>query len=122
MGQVSTSFTFTLATPSLNVTYPNGGEQFDLNSPITFYWSQNYSSVDLRVRLWEANSGKEYYYGHISGGIGKNKDVLQGEAVNVPTGSYKITVCDEGTPNPAVTFKSLCDTSDAPFLVTITVP
>jgi len=122
MGQVTTSFTFKLATPTLSVTSPNGGEQFELGSQIPFYWSQNYSSVDLRVRLWEANSGKEYYYGHISGGMGKNKDVLQGEAVNVPTGSYKITICDEGTPNPAVTFKSLCDTSDLPFLVAVTVP
>src|SRR3989344_4958887 len=115
----TTNITVTSGTtqPSITLTYPNGGEQYQPGAPITFYWTQNYGSVDLQVHLFDSNSGKEYYRGPISGSIGKNGNSLQGEDVKVPAGMYRITICDEGTPNPAVTFKPLCDSSDAPFSI-----
>lgn len=110
-------FIIPTASPSITVLIPNGGEQYQQGAPIIFGWYQNYNSIDLHVHLFDSNSGKEYYVGPLSGSIGKNAGTLQGEAVNIPVGSYRITICDEGTRNPFASFKPLCDSSDAPFSI-----
>ncbi|MBI4086645.1 hypothetical protein HY416_01535 [Candidatus Kaiserbacteria bacterium] len=103
--------------PSITVTSPNGGEVYERGTPIRVTWSQNYQDEDLFIHLFNNTTGTEYYEAPLSGGIGKNTETLPAEAANVPLGEYRITICDEGTPNPSVTFKPLCDSSDTSFTI-----
>ncbi len=127
VGRIAPSCAFkpcaaTSAAPSLVVTSPNGGEKYAQGTPITFNWTQNYKGVNLKARIFDVVSGYEYYSGPIgggTGGIGKNLDTLPAEASNIPAYPlrYRLTICDEGTPNPAVPFKNLCDSSDTAFSI-----
>lgn len=102
---------------SLTILTPNGGESYAKNANIPYSWSQNYEPVRLRVRLINHDSGTEYYIARISGRNSRNTGTLSGEAVNVPAGKYRVTICDEGVRDPQNRSQRLCDTSNRPFTI-----
>lgn len=104
-------------TSGITVISPNGGEIYQKGDAVQYVWSQNYESEEgLEVHLINFDTGKEYYSASINGGVGKNTDIIPREGTNVPTGRYRITICDEGVP-PGATFKPLCGTSDSYFKI-----
>ncbi len=107
------------AMPSITVLSPNG-ESYGLGEGFRVKWTQsNFSPKNLNVYLNSVNlpnqasvtlgsfgaSGQTYLDAQIPGFAGAGND-------------YTISVCDEGTPNPNVSFKPLCGTS-RPFSVDI---
>jgi peptidoglycan hydrolase-like protein with peptidoglycan-binding domain len=104
-------------TQKLQVMTPNGGESFTRALEVLYGWRQDYETSSLVLTLWNAETGTEYYRTPISGSVGKNAGTLRGEAVNVPQGNYKITICDDKQVNPSAPFKPLCDSSDGSFTI-----
>lgn len=103
--------------PTITIQVPNGGEQYQKGSPITFGWSQNYTAKSLEVRLFDSVTGREYYRASVSGSIGKNAGVLSGETTNVVPSKYKILICDLTRPDNYMGQEPVCDSSDAPFSI-----
>jgi peptidoglycan hydrolase-like protein with peptidoglycan-binding domain len=105
--------------PIVTVLAPNGGESYQSSGSVAVSWSQNNAVGPVKVRLSNTVTGIEYYVsGDQGGGTGKNMITLSGEALNVPAGQYRITICDDGSVNPQAPFKPFCDSSNAPFTIT----
>lgn len=103
---------------SITVLSPNGGEIIVAGTQLHGSWTMNYNPPsNLTVHLTNYTTGTEYYSAKLFGALGNNTFDTHPEATNAPAGQYRITICDENTPNPSVTFKPLCDTSDMPFSI-----
>lgn len=113
------SFTLTgnATKSSLVLTSPNGGETYQTRNAIPYSWYQNYTNGILELSLTDYATGKEYYHASLNGfrGPGTYSEQMPTEASNVPTGHYKITICDK---NKTVASRPLCDSGDSYFTIT----
>jgi|GEM_PF-5806184 len=118
-GQINKSFTFTIssAVPSITVTSPNGGEAYKAGGQIAINWSESgFTPKDMRIYLNGSALAGQLVPTLASLGASTQLS-FSGVLPNVPSGTdYVISVCDEGTPSPIVSFKPLCGNS-APFSI-----
>jgi peptidoglycan hydrolase-like protein with peptidoglycan-binding domain len=108
------------STPSITVLSPNGGENFDGKSNLYVKWQNNYATKQLAVHLYSPILGYVHtqHPSNNPGGIGTNSTIIDLSQVNLTSGQYKITVCDDMTDSPTVPGKPLCDSSDNFFTIT----
>ncbi len=110
--------------PSLNVLYPNGGEVFNSATSlnILFSWASNYAPKSpvayLENNISGVVSSKNLSFNQA---VEKQSDQFSGTQT-LPSGQYRVGVCDLGTDNPKIPGKYLCDWSDSTFQLISSVP
>ena len=126
-------FTVTVSTsslsskPSITVLSPNGGETFNMNSPIQVSWSQNYKSSFENIMLFSNKSDAVLFSSPILSGISGNNNLYMIPANSIVANpsilgnQYKISVCSHSQsptdPSGPDGGYSICGTSDA-FTIT----
>ena len=105
-------------TPIIKVLSPNGGEKYRRSEVIPMTWTQNYDSDNVVVTFYNNVSGDTYFTSTpLPAKQGSINTLLVANLPRVPTGEYRVTVCDGEQVNPAAPFKPLCDSSDEGFQI-----
>ena len=134
LDQILSTFHFTSTAtssiqPSITVISPNGGESFNINSPIPVSWSQNYSSSSIKVCLLGSTGGCLYTSPSMNAVVGQNSFTIpatanrkvctenNGNSSCSLAGGYKITILDTNPP-PSVHGDVFSVSSDNYFTIT----
>jgi hypothetical protein len=98
---------------TITILSPNGGESYAAGDSIYYTWKQARNSDELQISILNSKE-KPVYSVKRYDGYGENTKVIGKEATaKIPTGQYKLRICDKlkkGSP--------VCDISDKTFTIT----